>query len=92
MREFGDLTRHSALHIADLLQTQIELGITYCKLAEQSSTREKQERLVGLAQRELDSANRWIWKIRLEHKFFDELTARLEHLSLKVSSIKSSWK
>ena len=91
MRDIGELKRESVLHIADLLQTEIEVGISYCALAEQSSSREKQERLIGLAERELDTANTWIWKINLEHAFFDELTARLDYLKLKVSSIKSGW-
>ena len=92
MRDIDDLRRKSALAIADLLQTQIEVGVAYCVLAEQSSSREKQERLVGLAQRELDSANEWMWRIGLEHEFFDALTARIDFLKLKVASIKSDWK
>jgi hypothetical protein len=91
MRDIRELKRQSALHIADLLQTQIEIGISYCSVAEHCSSREKQERLVALAERQLDAANTWIWKINLEHAFFDELTARLEYLKLKVASVRSRW-
>ena len=92
MRDVGELNRQSALAIADLLETQIEVGITYCMLAGQSSSREKQEKLVKLAERELESANIWMWRIGLEHEFFDALTARIDYLKLKVASIKSGWK
>jgi hypothetical protein len=89
MRDITELNRQAALHIADLLQTEIELGISYCAMAEQASSREKQKRLVGLAQKEMETVNQWIWKISIEHQSFDELTARLDYLKLKVASIKS---
>ena len=86
--DFDDLNRKSALTIAKLVYTEIQTGISFCALAERSTSPDRRERLLGLAQQALDSANNWIWRITIHHADFDQLTASLDLLRLKIKGLK----
>jgi hypothetical protein len=79
----------SSKKIAELIRIQIVTGITYSRVAEQRTALEKRASLLVSAERALNTANSWMWRIRIDHDVFDALTADLDSLRQKIDALKA---
>jgi hypothetical protein len=84
-----ELWGDSSTKIVDLIRTQLATGLTYCKVAEQRKATDDRLRLIALAEKTLETANEWMWRIEIHHEIFDTLTAELDLLKLRIEALKA---
>ena len=85
----NELHRRSRGGIVAFLRIQIQTGIVFCDLTRGAATKERQEERLRRAEATLRLINEWMWRINIEHEQFDQLTAELDYLRLKIQSVKT---
>ena len=72
--------------MADFVSVELDLAKTFCDLARSYQNEERSGRALGRAWIALESALSYMWKLRMEHNLFDEMTARAERLRLELEA------
>jgi hypothetical protein len=67
---------------------ELEIGLTFCKLARshQNGNQRPTHRIEN-ARKALETAEKYIWDLRMEHSVFDRMTAVAERLRMELASI-----
>ena len=78
--------RHGLDAMARFVMVGLDLGRTFCDLARNYKDDRKSERAIGRAWAALESAEKYMWKLRMEHAVFDEMTAQAERLRLELET------
>jgi hypothetical protein len=73
--------------MADFARIELELGRTLCKLAKNYKSEERSNRAVRNARLALETAEKYMRKLRLEHSVFDEMAALAERLRLELEAL-----
>ena len=88
--------RNSKLHrserrgldaMANFVMVELEVGRTLCEVAKNYKNEEKFSRAIGKAWKALETAEKYMWKLHLEHSVFDEMTASAERLRLELEAL-----
>jgi len=74
--------------VAGFLQTEVALGHTRCSLARLSRDAALSRRRVRAAQAAIDTVNKFMWKINLEPRELDQLTAQIERLKFELNTVR----
>jgi hypothetical protein len=70
--------------MADFVMTELELGRTFCKLATNYRSVKNSNRAIENAREALATAEKYMWKLRMEHRVFDEMTSLAERLRFEL--------
>ena len=73
--------------LASFVHLQIETGLLFCRIMKQMSQNGDQARAFQRAQAAYNAAQDWIWKLRMPHSEFDQITAHLEHLRFELNNL-----
>jgi hypothetical protein len=79
--------RHGLDLMADFVMTELELGRTFCQLAENYKNVERSNRAIENARKAFETAQSYMWKLRMKHAIFDEMTASVEGLRLELEAL-----
>ena len=79
--------RHGLDVMAKFVMVELEVGRTLCSVAKSYKDEEKFNRAVARARKALENAEKYMWKLRMEHSVFDEMTASAERLRLELEAL-----
>jgi hypothetical protein len=70
---------------------RLDLAIAKCQLAKKFSGAPVGA-LVKSAQQTFDDVDGYVWRYKLDHEYFDQITAKLERLKFEISAARASLK
>jgi hypothetical protein len=73
--------------MADFVMTELQVGRTLCDIAKNYSDAERSNRAMGRAWKALETAEKYMRKLGMEHLLFDEMTALAERLRLELEAL-----
>lgn len=82
----GTSERRDLDPMADFVLVELELGRTFCDLAMNYKDAERAKRAIGRAWIALESAEKYMRKLKMEHAVFDEMTSQAERLRLELEA------
>ena len=73
---------------SNLVFAELDIGLTFCKLAQRFPVEaEKFERSVGRARNALALAEKYMWRLKMEHPQFDQMMAQVERLKFELDAL-----
>ena len=75
--------------MANFVLVELEVGRTLCNVAKSYEDDEKSSRAIEKARKALETAEKYMWKLRMEHSVFDEMTASAEKIETRNRSAQS---
>jgi hypothetical protein len=78
--------------MAQFVLTELEVGRTFCALAHSYESAERRKHAIKNAWTALESAEKYMFKLQMEHSVFDEMTAQMERLKFELESFSESGK
>jgi hypothetical protein len=71
--------------IARFVEAEIDTGLLFCQIANERDDGARRKGLLKNARKAHDVAQEWIWKLRMPHHQFDQMTAKLEKLRITLN-------
>ena len=72
----------------NLVFAQLDIGLTFCSLIKKFPTsREKFVRGINRARNSLALAEKYMWRLKMEHPQFDQMMAQVERLKFELDAL-----
>jgi hypothetical protein len=81
------LQRHGLDAMASFVLVELEVGRTLCNVAKNYENDEKSRGAIEKARKALETAEKYMWKLNMEHSVFDEMTASAERLRFELEAL-----
>jgi hypothetical protein len=81
------LERHGLDAMASFVLVELELGRTFCNVAKNYENDERSRGAIEKARKALETAEKYMCKLQMEHLVFDEMTALAERLRLELEAL-----
>jgi hypothetical protein len=73
--------------IARFVETEIDTGFLFCKIASERPNGDRRRGLLQNAWLAHNTAQEWIWKVNMPDRQFDQIAAKIERLRLTLDRI-----
>jgi hypothetical protein len=78
--------RRSLDAMASFVMVELEVGRTLCNVAKNYENEERSRCAIEKARKALETAEKYMWKLKMEHSVFDEMTALAERLRMELEA------
>ena len=69
------------------VSAQLDLALTFCRIARTARPTDHKQRSLKSARKAYNNALRYMFKLKMSHPEFDQITARAERLKLELESL-----
>ena len=73
--------------MADFVMVQLQVGNTFYRAAKNYKNEQSSRAAIEKAFKALETAEKYMWKLRMEHSIFDAMTADAERLRLELEAL-----
>jgi hypothetical protein len=70
-----------------MVDLEVGRGRTLCNVAKNYENEERSRCAIGKARKALETAEKYMWKLHMEHSVFDEVMASAERLRMELKAL-----